>query len=109
MVFQDQGDVIHAERMSLNMATQRGTIENGQVFMKTANFFMNGNEIEKTGESSYLVHNGRVHYLRLGSAFLDVQGERDRSDHGRIRDRLIDYLQHSWAKRCSTCPGAYSL
>ena len=58
VVFQDPGDVIHAERMSLNMVTQRGTIENGQVFMKTGNFSMNGNEIEKTGESSYLVHKG---------------------------------------------------
>ena len=58
VVFQDQGDVIHAERMSLNMVTQRGTIEKGQVFMKTGNFSMNGNEIEKTGESSYLVHRG---------------------------------------------------
>ena len=58
VVFQDPGDVIHAERMSLNMVTQRGTIENGQVFMKTANFSMNGYEIEKTGESSYIVHKG---------------------------------------------------
>ena len=58
VVFQEAGDVIHARRMSLNMVTQRGTIEEGQVFMKTGNFSMNGNEIEKTGESSYLVHKG---------------------------------------------------
>ena len=58
VVFQDLGDVIHAQRMSLNMVTQRGTIEEGQVFVKTGNFSVNGNEIEKTGESSYVVHRG---------------------------------------------------
>jgi LPS-assembly protein len=58
VVFQDLGDIVHAERMSLNMVTQRGTIEKGQVFIKTGNFSMNGNEIEKTGESSYLIHKG---------------------------------------------------
>ncbi len=58
VLFQDPGDVIHAERMSLNMVTQRGTIENGQVFMKANNFTMNGKEIEKVGESSYIVHKG---------------------------------------------------
>ncbi len=58
VVFQDLGDVIHCQRMSLNMITQRGTIEEGQVYIKTGNFSMNGTEIEKTGESSYLVHRG---------------------------------------------------
>jgi LPS-assembly protein len=58
VVFQEEGDVIRAERMSLNTVTQRGVIEQGQVFMKTGNFYVNGTEIEKTGESSYLVHKG---------------------------------------------------
>jgi LPS-assembly protein len=58
VLFQDPGDMVHAERISLNMVTQRGTIENGQVYMKMGNFSMNGNEIEKTGESSYIVHRG---------------------------------------------------
>lgn len=58
VVFQEGEDVIHAERMSLNTTTQRGTIEKGQIFIKTGNFYVNGNEIEKTGASSYLVHRG---------------------------------------------------
>ncbi|MGD0230469.1 MAG: putative LPS assembly protein LptD, partial [Syntrophorhabdales bacterium] len=58
VIFEDLGDVVHAERMSLNLVTQRGTIEKGQIFVKTGNFFMIGKEIEKTGESSYLVHKG---------------------------------------------------
>jgi len=58
VVFQDQFDTVNAERMSLNMTTQKGTIENGRVFTKAGNFYMNGKEIEKIGESSYLIHSG---------------------------------------------------
>ena len=50
VIFQDPEDVIHAERMSLNTVTKRGTIEKGRVFVKNGNFYMTGNEIEKTGE-----------------------------------------------------------
>jgi LPS-assembly protein len=58
VVFQDQEDEVRAERISLNIVTNRGTIENGRVFVKKGNFFLTGNEIEKTGESSYKVHDG---------------------------------------------------
>ena len=58
VVLQDQEDVIHGERVSLNLVTNRGTIENGRVFIKKGNFFLTGNEIEKTGESTYKVHKG---------------------------------------------------
>ena len=58
VVFQDQEDVIHGERISLNLVTNRGTIEKGQLFVKKGNFFLTGNEIEKTGESTYKVHQG---------------------------------------------------
>ena len=57
-VFQDAEDVIHGERISLNLVTNRGTIEKGRVFIKQGNFFLTGNEIEKTGVSSYKVHKG---------------------------------------------------
>jgi LPS-assembly protein len=59
VIFQDQGDVIHAEKMSLNLITKRGHIEKGRIFVKTGNFFLNGDDIEKTGESSYVVHRGQ--------------------------------------------------
>jgi LPS-assembly protein len=58
VVFYDEEDEIRGERVSLNLATNRGTIENGRVFVKKGNFFLTGNEIEKTGESSYKVHEG---------------------------------------------------
>lgn len=58
VVFQDQEDVVHAERMALNLITKRGTIENGRIFVKKGNFYMSGNEIEKTGESTYIIKQG---------------------------------------------------
>lgn len=58
VIFQDTEDVVHAERMSINTVTKRGTIENGRVFVKSGNFYMTGNEIEKTGEYTYFVHQG---------------------------------------------------
>lgn len=58
VVFQDQEDEVRGERVSLNLTTNRGTIENGRVFVKKGNFFLTGNEIEKTGESSYRVRQG---------------------------------------------------
>ena len=64
-VFQDEEDVIQGERISLNLVTSRGTIEKGRIFIKKGNFFLTGNEIEKTGESTYKVHQGE--FTRAGS------------------------------------------
>ena len=58
VIFQDLEDVVHAERMSINTVTKRGTIEKGTVFVKKANFYVTGNEIEKTGEYTYFMHQG---------------------------------------------------
>ncbi len=58
VIFQDPENVVHAERMSINTVTQRGTIEKGTVFAKNGNFYATGNEIEKTGEYTYFMHQG---------------------------------------------------
>jgi LPS-assembly protein len=58
VIFQDLEDVIHAERMSFNTVTKRGTIEKGTVYVKKGNFYMTGNEIEKTGEYTYFLRQG---------------------------------------------------
>jgi LPS-assembly protein len=58
VIFQDLEDVVHAERMSINTVTKRGTIEKGRVFVKSGNFYVTGNEIEKTGEYTYFLHQG---------------------------------------------------
>jgi len=58
VIFQDLEDVVHAERMSFNTVTKRGTIENGRVFVKKGNFYMTGKEVEKTGDYTYFMHQG---------------------------------------------------
>lgn len=58
VVFQDQGDVVHAEKMTYDLETAKGTIETGKIHVQQGNFYVTGNEIEKTGESTYVVHEG---------------------------------------------------
>ena len=58
VVFQDQGDTINAEKMTYNLATAKGTIEHGKIFVKNGNFYLSGDEMEKTGESTYVVRRG---------------------------------------------------
>ena len=58
VVFRDQEDVVHCERISLNLLTKTGTIEKGNIFIKQGNFHIVGEEIEKVGELEYAVKNG---------------------------------------------------
>ncbi len=58
VVFQDEEDVIYADKISLNFETKLGTIERGRIFIKKGNFYVTGEEIEKTGESTYEVKRG---------------------------------------------------
>jgi LPS-assembly protein len=58
VVFQDQGDVVNAEKMTYNLDTAKGTIEQGKIFVKNGNFYLSGDEMEKTGESTYVVRRG---------------------------------------------------
>jgi LPS-assembly protein len=58
VIFQDQGDTVHAEKMTYNLETNKGTIENGKIFIKKGDFYLTGDEIQKTGESTYVVRRG---------------------------------------------------
>ena len=58
VLFQDGEDVIRAERMTFNLLTKEGTIEKGDIFLKKHNFYILGDEIRKTGESTYVITRG---------------------------------------------------
>jgi LPS-assembly protein len=58
VVFQDEEDVIHCERISLNLLTKTGTIEKGEIFIKQGNFHIVGQKINKVGELEYTIVNG---------------------------------------------------
>lgn len=59
VVYEDLGDRIECERMQLNLETKKGTLEKARVFIKTGNVYINGSEIEKTGESQYKIKKGK--------------------------------------------------
>lgn len=59
VVYEDLGDRVEADRMQLNLETKKGTLEKARVFIKTGNVYINGNEIEKTGESQYRIKKGK--------------------------------------------------
>ncbi len=59
VVYEDMGDRIEAERMQINLETKKGDLEKARVFIKTGNVYINGQEIEKTGESQYKIKKGK--------------------------------------------------
>lgn len=59
VVYEDTGDRIEAERMELNLETKKGNLEKARVFIKTGNVYINGQDIEKTGESQYKIKKGK--------------------------------------------------
>ncbi|MBA4418790.1 MAG: hypothetical protein C0392_12910 [Syntrophus sp. (in: bacteria)] len=58
VIFQDQGDVVHSEKMYLNLFDKKGTIEKGRIFIKQGNFNVTGDQIKKVGENEYAITNG---------------------------------------------------
>ena len=46
-------DTINCDTMDLNLNTRTGTIMNGIVFVEENHFYISGNRIEKTGETTY--------------------------------------------------------
>jgi LPS-assembly protein len=59
VIYEDMGDWIEAERMQINLETKKGDLEKARVFIKTGNVYINGQEIEKTGESQYKIKRGK--------------------------------------------------
>jgi LPS-assembly protein len=58
VVLQDSEDVVRSERMTLNLLTKEGTIEKGDIYVKKGNFYITGEEIKKTGETTYVIKRG---------------------------------------------------
>lgn len=56
--FRDDEDTIDCERMTLNLDTKKGTIENGKIFIKKNEYYIAGEQIAKTGEQSYVIQKG---------------------------------------------------
>jgi len=57
---QDKGDVMHAEKMQININTRGGLISNGDIFIKKENLHVKGNVIERRSETVYHVEQGTI-------------------------------------------------
>lgn len=57
---QDKGDVMHAEKMQVNINTRGGVISNGDIFIKKENLHVKGNVIERQSETVYHVQKGTI-------------------------------------------------
>ncbi len=52
------GDVLEAERISINLGQTKGVLVNGKLFLTKHNIYLEGEKLEKTGDSSYRIHRG---------------------------------------------------
>ncbi len=57
---QDKGDIMHAEKMQININTRDGIISNGEVFIKKENLHVKGTMIERRSETVYHVEKGTI-------------------------------------------------
>jgi LPS-assembly protein len=58
IVLTTDGDILHADRMSVNLVNQNGEITNGSIFMKRGNFHILGKKMSKTGPEDYHIETG---------------------------------------------------
>lgn len=77
---QDKGDIIHAEKMQVNINTRDGIITNGDVFIKKDNLHVKGTMIERRSETLYHVEKGAVTtcdadewYLKADALDIDME------------------------------------
>lgn len=55
---QKASDTLKGDRISLNLKTETGELINGELFVKSSNFRMRGERVQKTGEEDYRVERG---------------------------------------------------
>ncbi len=53
-------DILKGDEININLKTGIGTIINGTIFIEKTHFFIRGDRIRKTGESSYIINNGSI-------------------------------------------------
>ena len=53
----DKGDTVMADRLEMNMNTRVGVVTKGQIYKSKENIHLNGDRIERRGESVYHVEN----------------------------------------------------
>ncbi len=54
------GDSVSCNAITLNLSTQTGVIDKGTIFIQKNNFYLSGENIKKTGKSSYSAQQGSI-------------------------------------------------
>jgi LPS-assembly protein len=79
VLFRKGEDTLDADRVTLDLETSKGEVENGRLFVKQGNFRLSGARMMKTGEDDYHVEkgffttcDGPVPSWKFGAAELDV-------------------------------------
>ena len=52
------GDTLKGDRLSLNMISQQGELQNGELFIKKSNFKVRAERLQKTGAADYRMDRG---------------------------------------------------
>ncbi|MBI4765830.1 MAG: LPS-assembly protein LptD [Deltaproteobacteria bacterium] len=60
VVFKAAGDELAGDELTFDLNKQTGEVKQGRLFLKANNFHVTGDQILKTGESSYRIQNGTV-------------------------------------------------
>lgn len=58
--FVSAGDVLRGDELTVDLKTQTGEVQKGRLFLRKNNFYVTGDQIWKTGESTYRVQNGTL-------------------------------------------------
>jgi LPS-assembly protein len=58
--FKARGDELRGDELTFDLNKQTGEVKNGRLFLKSNNFHVTGEEISKTGESSYRIKKATV-------------------------------------------------
>ncbi len=98
------GDVVEAERITINLKNATGVMVNGKLLLTRHNIYLEGKRLEKTGESTYRVEqgsfttcNGTTPDWRITGKNLDVSIEGyGRLRHGFFYVRDIPILYVPW-------------
>lgn len=95
-------DSISCDAMNINLETEIGTIHKGTIFIQKDNFYINGEDIRKTGEFTYSLEKGSITSCSGDSPDWKISGRKVKvtvEGYGTARDAVL------WAKEI---PAAYT-